>query len=183
MDNIHEEYEKNNPYLYDVIDTTDEDEQEMLEEDDDEEESSEDYSSSSSTDSYRCRKKILGSSSRMSWFPEWDRVFPLISALCLFIDPTFFYTLALNEDSMCFFIDGWFALGLSLVRFSTDCLHFWNMWHRYFGKDCPRSSLSAADAYWFRRIISGLALQNFKGKMDFFLYVFVILPLPQVRNY
>lgn len=184
METIHEEYENNNPHLYDVINTSDE--EEVVQEEDDEE-SSEEYSDDSSTDSEECcgGKKILGLSSRMSWLREWDRVFPLISALCLFIDPTLFYTLSLNGDSMCFFIDGWFALGLSLVRLITDGLHVRNMWHVYFRKrkDHQHSSLSAADAYWFQRIFGGLAFQKSEGKFDFFVYLFIILPLPQVRNY
>lgn len=177
LESMHEEYENNNPHLYDVINTSDE---EVLEDQEDDEISSEEYSSSTDSDD---EKKILGLPSRMSWLREWDRVFPLISALCLFIDPTFFYTLSLNGDSMCFFVDGWFALGLSLIRLITDGLHVRNMWHVFFRKDHRHSSLSAADAYWFQRIYGGLALQNFKGKVDFFIYVFVIFPLPQVRNY
>ncbi|KAK1397350.1 Cyclic nucleotide-binding domain-containing protein [Heracleum sosnowskyi] len=169
METIHEEYENNNPHLYDVVNTSDEEE--------DDEDSSEEYSSN--TDSEECcgEKRILGLSSKMSWLREWDRVFPLISALCLFIDPTFFYTLSLNGDGMCFFIDGWFALGLSLIRLITDGLHVRNIWHVYFRKDHRHSSSSA---YWFHRIYGGLALHNIKGKLDFFIYVFAILPLPQV---
>lgn len=171
METIYEEQENNNPHYDDAI-TTDDEEEEVQEEDD--EDSSED-SSEEDRSSYGCvggtRRRLLGSSSKMSWLRDWDRVFPLISALCLFIDPTFFYTLSVNEDGMCFFIDGWFALGLSLLRSVTDGLHIWNIWRQY------RSSSSV---HGVRKIYGGLALQNFKGKMDFFLYVFGILPLPQV---
>ncbi|KAL8147438.1 cyclic nucleotide-gated ion channel 4-like [Apium graveolens] len=178
METIHEEYENTNPHLYDVINTSDD--FEVQEEDD--EESSEEYSSNSSSDSEECcgGKKILILSSKMSWLREWDRVFPLISALCLFIDPTFFYTLSVNGDSMCFYIDGWFALVLSLVRLITDGLHVRNIWHVYLRKDHRHSSSAAADAHWFQRIFGGLALQDSEGKLDFFIYLFIILPLPQV---
>ncbi|XP_074369204.1 cyclic nucleotide-gated ion channel 4-like [Apium graveolens] len=169
METIYEEHENNNPHYDDAI-TTDEEKEEEDEEDSSEESSEEDRNSS-----YGCvgetRRRILGSSSRMSWLREWDRVFPLISALCLFIDPTFFYTLSVNEDGMCFYIDGWFALGLSFLRSVTDGLHIWNIWRQY------RSSSSV---HGVRKIYGGLALQNFKGKMDFLLFVFVTLPLPQV---
>ncbi|XP_074367380.1 cyclic nucleotide-gated ion channel 4-like [Apium graveolens] len=170
METIYEEHENNNPHYDDAITT---DEEEQVQEEDDEDNSEE--SSEEDRSSYGCvgetRRRILGSSSRMSWLREWDRVFPLISALCLFIDPTFFYILSVNEDGMCFYIDGWFALGLSFLRSVTDGLHIWNIWRQY------RSSSSV---HGVRKIYGGLALQNFKGKMDFLLFVFVILPLPQV---
>ncbi|KAL8147437.1 hypothetical protein AgCh_004953 [Apium graveolens] len=172
METIYEEHENNNPHYDDAITT---DEEEQVQEEDDEDNSEE--SSEEDRSSYGCvgetRRRILGSSSRMSWLREWDRVFPLISALCLFIDPTFFYILSVNEDGMCFYIDGWFALGLSFLRSVTDGLHIWNIWRQY------RSSSSV---HGVRKIYGGLALQNFKGKMDFLLFVFVILPLPQVKD-
>uniref|UniRef100_A0A162A1J4 Cyclic nucleotide-binding domain-containing protein n=1 Tax=Daucus carota subsp. sativus TaxID=79200 RepID=A0A162A1J4_DAUCS len=176
METIIEEYENNNSHFYDSDDITT-DEEEEVQEQDDEESAAEEYNSS--TDIYSCGggnlgTKMLGSSSKKSWLQEWDHVFPLISALCLFLDPTFFYTLSLNEDGMCFFIDSWFALGLSLLRSVNDALHIWNMWHHY------RRSTPAAAVHGVRRRCGGIALQNFKGKMVFFLNAFVLLPLPQV---
>ena len=173
METIIEEYENNNSHFYDSDDITT-DEEEEVQEQDDEESAAEEYSSCGGGN---LGTKMLGSSSKKSWLQEWDHVFPLISALCLFLDPTFFYTLSLNEDGMCFFIDSWFALGLSLLRSVNDALHIWNMWHHY------RRSTPAAAVHGVRRRCGGIALQNFKGKMVFFLNAFVLLPLPQVRNF
>ena len=179
METTVEDYEANNSHLYDLISTTDDDEDDKYYD----ETSEEDYDSSSTDSSYRCyggNKNLSGS--RLSWLREWDRVFPLLSALCLFIDPTFLYAISLNGDSLCFYVDGWLALGVSLFRFITDGLHVWNIWRRYFSKDYKRRSFSATDAY-LRSIYGDFKSQNFKGKLDFFIYVFTVLPLPQVTNY
>ncbi|WOH00035.1 hypothetical protein DCAR_0519391 [Daucus carota subsp. sativus] len=176
METIVEDYEANNSHLYDLISTTDDDEDDKYYD----ETSEEDYDSSSTDSSYRCyggNKNLSGS--RLSWLREWDRVFPLLSALCLFIDPTFLYAISLNGDSLCFYVDGWLALGVSLFRFITDGLHVWNIWRRYFSKDYKRRSFSATDAY-LRSIYGDFKSQNFKGKLDFFIYVFTVLPLPQI---
>ncbi|XP_059662592.1 cyclic nucleotide-gated ion channel 4 [Cornus florida] len=114
------------------------------------------------------------------WIQEWNRVFLLVCATGLFLDPLFFYALSISENCMCFFVDGWFAITVTALRCMTDALHLWNIWlhlkmsKRTFaigGED--RSRLHDTSA---RKV----ALRYLKAKKGFFFDLFVILPLPQV---
>ncbi|KAI9186289.1 hypothetical protein LWI28_015838 [Acer negundo] len=65
---------------------------------------------------------------RAKWVQEWNRVFLLVCATGLFVDPLFFYVLSVSETFMCLYVDGWFAITVTALRCMTDVLHVWNMW-------------------------------------------------------
>ncbi|GAB4849555.1 hypothetical protein Ancab_004349 [Ancistrocladus abbreviatus] len=114
---------------------------------------------------------------RASWVQEWNRVFLLVCTTGLFVDPLFFYALSISETYMCLFVDGWFAITVTVLRCMTDVLHVWNMWLQLKMAKHPSGgtgdeSGGAADG----------ALRYLKAKEGFFLDLFVILPLPQVRQ-
>ncbi|XP_009613618.1 cyclic nucleotide-gated ion channel 4-like [Nicotiana tomentosiformis] len=108
---------------------------------------------------------------RAPWVQEWNRIFLLVCATGLFVDPLFFYALSISENCICLFIDGWFAVTVTALRCMTDALHLWNMWLQFrmnklrpHDKNPPRS----------------VALRYLKAKKGFFFDLFVILPLPQI---
>ncbi|KAL8507550.1 hypothetical protein ACS0TY_018190 [Phlomoides rotata] len=102
---------------------------------------------------------------RATWVQEWNRIFLLVCAVGLFVDPLFFYALSINENCMCLFVDGWFAVTVTVLRCMTDALHLWNVWLQF--KINRRPHDGGRRAY-------------FKSKRGFFFDVFVILPLPQI---
>ncbi|KAI3988177.1 hypothetical protein MKX01_011966, partial [Papaver californicum] len=53
---------------------------------------------------------------RAKWVQEWNRVFLLVCATRLFVDPLFFYALSISETCMCLFIGGWFAITVTVFR-------------------------------------------------------------------
>ncbi|KAL1363278.1 hypothetical protein HN51_011500 [Arachis hypogaea] len=126
---------------------------------------------------------------RSKWVQEWNRVFLLVCATGLFVDPLFFYVLSVSDTCMCLFVDGWFAVTVTVLRCMTDALHVWNMWlqlkmaKRIFG-------LGAAAAGGGGDGSSGGVLRDtnprtvavgyLKAKTGFFFDIFVILPIPQI---
>lgn len=109
---------------------------------------------------------------RATWVQEWNRLFLLVSAVGLFVDPLFFYTLSISESCMCLFVDGWFAVTVTVIRCMIDALHLWNVWLQFKVNRRPdhrRMHDAAAGAKYFK-----------SGK-GFSFDLFVILPLPQVR--
>ncbi|XP_043691999.1 cyclic nucleotide-gated ion channel 4 [Telopea speciosissima] len=68
---------------------------------------------------------------RAKWVQEWNRVFLLVCAAGLFVDPLFFYALSISDTCMCLFVDGWFAITVTVLRCMTDALHVWNMWLQF----------------------------------------------------
>ncbi|PIA34377.1 hypothetical protein AQUCO_03800172v1 [Aquilegia coerulea] len=117
---------------------------------------------------------------KAKWVQEWNRVFLLVCGMGLFVDPLFFYALSISETCMCLYLDGWFAISVTVLRCMTDALHLWNMWlqlkmaTRSLGswgtnvdRLCDTSARSVAQKY-------------LKTKKGLFLDVFVILPVPQV---
>ena len=108
--------------------------------------------------------------SSTKWLEEWNRVFLLVSAMGLFVDPLFFYALSISDTCMCLFVDGWFAITVTVLRCMTDTLHLGNMWLQL--KMSKRSSSISNNT---------TTLQYFKANRGFFFGLFVILPLPQVR--
>ncbi|KAJ0774297.1 hypothetical protein HanOQP8_Chr03g0109911 [Helianthus annuus] len=113
---------------------------------------------------------------RSQWVQDWNRVFLLVCATGLFIDPLFFYTLSISDSCMCVFVDGWFAVTITVLRCVTDSLHVWNMW------------LQFKMSWWWRsrhhddggvaRSVAARVITN--AKKGFFFDLFVILPIPQV---
>ncbi|KAJ9535309.1 hypothetical protein OSB04_un001584 [Centaurea solstitialis] len=118
---------------------------------------------------------------RSDWIQDWNRVFLLVCATGLFIDPLFFYTFSISEACMCVFLDGWFAVTVTALRCVTDALHVWNMWLRFkmsrWWHHHRRRRMSHDDGGVARtkaaRIIT-------KAKKGFFFDLFVILPIPQL---
>ncbi|KAI9093373.1 hypothetical protein K1719_027387 [Acacia pycnantha] len=112
---------------------------------------------------------------RAKWVQEWNRVFLLVCAMGLFVDPLFFYALSVSDSCMCLFVDGWFAVTVSVLRCMTDALHLWNMWLQFkMGKRHFGSGLTVdTNRRW-------VALRYLKLKTGFFFDLFVILPLPQI---
>lgn len=106
---------------------------------------------------------------RARWVQEWNRIFLLVCAVGLFVDPLFFYSLSISHSCMCLYVDGWFAVTVTVLRCMTDALHLWNVWLQFKinrrTHDSPRT----------------VACSYFKSKRGFFFDLFVILPLPQVR--
>lgn len=111
------------------------------------------------------RNKIIDP--RAQWVQEWNRVFLLVCAIGLFLDPLFFYALSISENCMCLFVDGWFAVTVTALRCMTDALHVWNMWLQFKMINRSRRNHMVAQPY-------------FKAKKGFLFDLFVILPLPQV---
>ncbi|CAM8934427.1 unnamed protein product [Rhodiola kirilowii] len=114
---------------------------------------------------------------KAKWIQEWNRMFLLVCAAGLFIDPLFFYALSINERCMCLFVDGWFGITVTVLRCMTDALHLWNMWLQVrvgqrklkVGGDGEEMSSGGARTHLFKVTKRGLLFD-----------IFVILPLPQV---
>lgn len=116
---------------------------------------------------------------RAKWVQEWNRVFLLVSAAGLFVDPLFFYALSISDTCLCLFVDGWFAITVTVLRCMTDTLHVWNMWLQL--KMAKRSYAMVGEGGKLHNSTAGsVALQYLKAKKGFFFDLFVILPLPQV---
>ncbi|GAU39173.1 hypothetical protein TSUD_372730 [Trifolium subterraneum] len=115
---------------------------------------------------------------RAKWVQEWNRVFLLVCAAGLFVDPLFFYALNISDSFMCLFIDGWFAITVTVLRCMTDALHLWNMFLRF--KTVKRSSLTFATSSATTDAGCSVALSYLKSRRGFFFDLFVILPIPQL---
>ncbi|RZB75681.1 cyclic nucleotide-gated ion channel 4-like isoform X2 [Glycine soja] len=127
---------------------------------------------------------------RAKWVQEWNRVFLLVCAAGLFVDPLFFYVLSVSDSCMCVFVDGWLAVTVTVLRCMTDALHVWNMVIR--SKMAKRTfGLGAATASG-RGSSSSIGLRDtrpcsvaigyLKSRTGFFFDLFVILPLPQAAG-
>lgn len=109
---------------------------------------------------------------RASWVREWNRVFLLVCAASLFVDPLFFYTLSISEACLCLFVDGWLAVMVMVLRCMTDALHAWNIWlHLKINRRLHDT----------RARHVAMPVTYLKDKNGFFFDLFVILPLPQVK--
>ena len=122
---------------------------------------------------------------RAPWVQEWNRVFHLVCATSLFVDPLFFYTLSISDTCMCVFVDGWFAVTVTILRCMTDAFQVWNillqlkMNNLTYAAVCDREPSTVQNMKSARTV----ALRHLKEKNGFFLDLFVILPLPQVRSF
>ena len=110
----------------------------------------------------------------------------MVCATGLFVDPLFFYALSVSDTCMCLFVDGWFAVTVTVLRCMTDALHLWNMWlqlkmaKRSFGLGA--GAVTASDGGGLRDTNPlSVAVGYLKAKSGFFFDFFVILPVPQVR--
>lgn len=129
------------------------------------------------------KKKFLGKglNSRETWIHEWNRIFLLVCATGLFVDPLFFYTFSVSENGMCVYVDGWFAVTVTVLRCMTDALHVCNMWIQFRMSRRPRGLMSSGNTVEERRVhIGKVAVKYLKVKKGFLFDFFVLLPLPQV---
>ncbi|KAK8527349.1 hypothetical protein V6N13_085186 [Hibiscus sabdariffa] len=186
----------------------DSEEEELLEDGVDEEEEEEEGSSRGSRSLFfvcgggRRRKTwSLGQvlDPRAKWVQEWNKVFLLVCATGLFVDPLFFYALSVSDTCMCLFVDGWFAITVTALRCMTDALHVWNMCLQL--KMIKRSPYgrhdgdkrSGSDSEEERDGGGGdrsnrsrganarhVTFKYLKAKRGFFFDLLVILPLPQI---
>ncbi|KAG9452771.1 hypothetical protein H6P81_005675 [Aristolochia fimbriata] len=125
---------------------------------------------------------------RAKWMQEWNRVFLLVCAAGLAVDPLFFYALSISDTCMCLFIDGWFAITVTALRSMTDALHIWNMWLQlrfaYAANRSRTSSTSTSttdpELVHDSRPRPALALRYVNSVKWFFFDLFVVLPIPQV---
>ncbi|KAJ9153643.1 hypothetical protein P3X46_027062 [Hevea brasiliensis] len=168
-------------------------EEEEEEDDDDDEEEEEESTRDCRSTLFMCggsrrRGWSLGQmlDPRARWVQEWNRVFLLVCATGLFVDPLFFYALSVSDTCMCLFIDGWFAITVTALRCMTDALHVWNMWLQLKMAKKPSSGGGGSDGTrGGPRLMtspSSVALKYLKEKRGFFFDLFVILPLPQAAG-
>ncbi|XP_073025775.1 cyclic nucleotide-gated ion channel 4-like [Primulina eburnea] len=119
--------------------------------------------------------------SRARWVREWNKIFLLVSAAGLFVDPLFFYALSVSENCMCLFVDGWFAVTVTVIRTTTDALHLWNMWLQL---KMNRRTTGVSPESWLRDVDStttrSIESKYLKVKTGFFLDLLVVIPLPQI---
>ncbi|XP_045801426.1 cyclic nucleotide-gated ion channel 4-like [Trifolium pratense] len=133
-------------------------------------------SSSSRCSSFSLSRVILDP--RGKWIEEWNRIFLLVCAMGLFVDPLFFYTLSISDTCMCLFIDGWLLVTVTVIRCMTDALHLWNIWLQLYIE--KRSSFGFVHRTTRPRTSSTHVFPYFKSNKGFFFDIFVILPLPQI---
>lgn len=132
---------------------------------------------------------------RAKWVQEWNRAFLLVCAIGLAVDPLFFYALSINDTCMCLFVDGWFALAVTLLRCMADALHLWNMWLQLnmYPIHTASSSSRPPPPPISMAALPGVLDQEqghdarprrpcnrVKSLKGFFFDLFVVLPIPQV---
>ncbi|KAJ6833266.1 cyclic nucleotide-gated ion channel 4-like [Iris pallida] len=110
---------------------------------------------------------------------EWNRAYLLTCAAGLVVDPLFLYTLSVSGPMMCLFVDGWFAVTVTVLRCMIDVLHACNGWMKL-----------RLHWYGMRQLHAKEDEEGGKGvdknqrysttKKDLLLDFFVILPLMQV---
>ncbi|KAK3040308.1 hypothetical protein RJ639_028223 [Escallonia herrerae] len=155
------------------------------EEDEEEEESSGDTKSMNGRYGSRGRGFSVGRvlEPRAKWVQEWNRIFLLVCATGLFVDPLFFYALSISDTCMCLFVDGWFAITVTALRCMTDALQAWNIWLQlkmYKRANAVVGGLKSEDSRLHDTGAGSVALRYLKAKKGFFFDLFIILPLPQV---
>ncbi|XP_072951898.1 cyclic nucleotide-gated ion channel 4-like [Typha angustifolia] len=121
------------------------------------------------------------------WVQEWNRTFLLVCAAGLVVDPLFFYALSISGAQMCLFVDGWFAVTVTVLRCMTDAVHVWNMWVRL--KTAYRNRRSSTMSHACEEVVEGVismmssrevALEYLTSTKGFFFDLFIIFPVPQV---
>ncbi|KAL4201914.1 hypothetical protein AMTRI_Chr02g218290 [Amborella trichopoda] len=132
--------------------------------------------------SYLCERGwILGRvfDPRSKIIQEWNRVFLLVCAAGLAVDPLFLYALSISDTCLCLFIDGWFALTVTALRCMTDLMHLCNMWVQL--KTCYVTKHSVGvGGGTLQTHPRAVALHYLTSKKGFLFDLFVILPIPQM---
>lgn len=112
-----------------------------------------------------------GARSKWRWGEEWKRAYLVTCAAGLIVDPLFLYTLSISNTMMCLFIDGWFALTVSLIKSMIDLLHLCNLW------------LNVTSTFFFfvqKEEKEEGYFHFFKANKGLLLDLYVVLPLLQV---
>lgn len=163
---------------------SDYDDEEEENEDEEEEEGEDNSEESKIPGGGRTRGWSLGRvlDPRTTWVQEWNRVFLLVCATGLFVDPLFFYALSVSDTCVCLFVDGWFAVTVTVLRCMTDALHVWNMWLQLKMNKLSYAPVGGTSetSRLHKKSARTVALGYLKAKKGFFFDLFVILPLPQV---
>ncbi|XP_057506322.1 cyclic nucleotide-gated ion channel 4-like isoform X2 [Actinidia eriantha] len=116
------------------------------------------------------------------WVQEWNCAFHLMCATSLFVDPLFFYALSISDTCMCLFVDGWFAVTVTVLRCMTDAFQVWNILLQLKMNHLSYAAVGDREPSMVQNMKSArtVALRHLKSKNGFFLDLFVILPLPQL---
>lgn len=112
----------------------------------------------------------------------WNRALLLARGFALAIDPLFFYALSIGrEGSPCLYMDGGLAAIVTVARTCVDAVHLFHVLLQFKLAYVSRESLvvGCGKLVWDARAIASHYLRSFKG---FWFDVFVILPVPQVKN-
>ncbi|KAL7585978.1 cyclic nucleotide-gated ion channel 4-like [Lactuca sativa] len=148
---------------------------------DDYSDTTDDYSGDETleVESTESKSSIHGGAFRRGVLLAWEQVYLLACITGMFIDPLFFYILSIRDSWMCVFIDGWFAITVTVVRCMTDALHVANMWLQFKWNRWSRYDVGSRHDDRNSCNVSRKA---------FMFDLFVILPIPQVyqtfdRNY
>lgn len=107
---------------------------------------------------------------------EWNRVFLLVCAAGLVIDPLFFYSLSISAGRLCLFVDGWFGVAVTVLRCTADLVQLVNVYLQLAAGSGDAHSTSPPSA------IDGApkARGYLRSKTGFLLDLFIVLPVPQV---
>ncbi|KAJ7546947.1 hypothetical protein O6H91_08G062000 [Diphasiastrum complanatum] len=76
------------------------------------------------------RKSIFGRvlDPRSRAIQDWNRLFLLSRAFGLAVDPLFLYLMAISPELLCLYVDGWFAVLVTVLRSVIDVMHLWHIW-------------------------------------------------------
>lgn len=110
---------------------------------------------------------------------EWNLLFLFVCGIGLAIDPLFFYTLSVSDNLMCLYVDGWFAVTVTVLRSMGDAMHLWNIWLQVKLAYVSKQSLVVGSGNLVTDPRS-IALHYLRSRKGFLFDVFVILPLPQM---
>ncbi|KAJ7536380.1 hypothetical protein O6H91_12G066900 [Diphasiastrum complanatum] len=108
---------------------------------------------------------------------QWNRVLLLSRAMGVAVDPVFFYLLVISQEQLCLYIDGRFALAVTILRSASDVMLLWHIWLQLkLAYVCKESLVvGRGKLVWDARKIV-LHYLKFSGII---FDAFVILPIPQ----
>ncbi|KAJ0508214.1 putative cyclic nucleotide-binding domain, Ion transport domain, rmlC-like jelly roll [Helianthus annuus] len=149
------------------------------EQEDNEEEEEQEYNQERNIQSMCSPRGRATLDPRAPWVHEWNRVFLLVCAMGLFVDPLFFYTLSISESCMCVYVDGWLAILVTVLRCMTDVFHVCNMWlhfkiNRWWRFSAKHQLRLRTGQTTIQNVVTRLITNRFAFDM------FIILPIPQV---
>ncbi|KAJ7536035.1 hypothetical protein O6H91_12G054600 [Diphasiastrum complanatum] len=109
---------------------------------------------------------------------RWNRILLLSRAMGVAVDPVFFYLLVISQERSCLYIDGRFALWVTILRSASDIMLLWHIWLQLkLAYVCKESLVvGRGKLVWDAQKIV-LHYLNFSGII---FDAFVILPIPQL---